>query len=212
MRRRWPLRKTTIGVTSGIGQKKSQQPTSTTTGTVQRNVTVATGTGTGTRPRPQPIAGTPPPDPSEKCADQKMIQQTCTLFGLDLVSKKGWGEGECVSFSFSTSFRVVTRETMKRKVYGILFQERPPPLPPSRSYTVTGNTKLGYPQTRIMKMPFPGKRMAALVKVLSNLEIGAPFLIINIYTDIGIAVFKETELFLIIYMCNIYRFSFSFLN
>lgn len=89
MRRRWPLRKTTIGVTSGIGQKKSQQPTSTTTGTVQRNVTVATGTGTGTRPRPQPIAGTPPPDPSEKCADQKMIQQTCTLFGLDLVSKRG---------------------------------------------------------------------------------------------------------------------------
>lgn len=38
-----------------------------------------------TRPRPQPIAGTPPPDPNEKC-DQKMIQQTCTLFGLDLVS------------------------------------------------------------------------------------------------------------------------------
>lgn len=39
-----------------------------------------------TRPRPQPIAGTPPPDPNEKY-DQKMIQQTCTLFGLDLVSK-----------------------------------------------------------------------------------------------------------------------------
>lgn len=38
-----------------------------------------------TRPRPQPIAGTPPPDPNEKY-DQKMIQQTCTLFGLDLVS------------------------------------------------------------------------------------------------------------------------------
>lgn len=89
MRRRWPLRKTTIGVTSGIGQKKPQQPTSANTGTVQRNVTTATGTGTGTRPRPQPIAGTPPPDPSEKCADQKMIQQTCTLFGLDLVSRAG---------------------------------------------------------------------------------------------------------------------------
>lgn len=36
-----------------------------------------------------------------------------------------------------------------------LFQERPPPVPPSRSYTVTGNSKLGYPQTRIMKMNFP---------------------------------------------------------
>jgi len=30
-------------------------------------------------------------------------------------------------------------------------------VPPSRPYTVTGNTKLGYPQTRIMKMPFPGE-------------------------------------------------------
>lgn len=73
-------------------------------------------TGATARPRPQPIAGTPPPDPNEKC-DQKIIQQTCNLFGLDL--------------------------------------ERPPPVPPSRSYTVAGNTKLGYPQTRMMKMSFP---------------------------------------------------------
>nr|CAI5836757.1 unnamed protein product [Callosobruchus analis] len=70
----------------------------------------------GARPRPQPIAGTPPPDPNEKC-DSKVIQQTCNLFGLDL--------------------------------------ERPPPVPPSRSYTVAGNTKLGYPQTRVMKMTYP---------------------------------------------------------
>ncbi|XP_058819970.1 myosin-I heavy chain isoform X2 [Topomyia yanbarensis] len=76
----------------------------------------ANNTGTATRPRPQPIAGTPPPDPNEKC-DSKIIAQTCTLFGLDL--------------------------------------ERPPPVPPSRSYTVTGNSKLGYPQTRTMKMNFP---------------------------------------------------------
>ncbi|KAK9736482.1 Myosin head (motor domain) [Popillia japonica] len=72
--------------------------------------------GVTTRPRPQPIAGTPPPDPNEKC-DSKIIQQTCNLFGLDL--------------------------------------ERPPPVPPSRSYTVAGNTKLGYPQTRVMKMTYP---------------------------------------------------------
>ncbi|XP_071447803.1 unconventional myosin-XIX [Hetaerina americana] len=96
--------------------------------------------GSLSRPRPQPISGTPPPlDESgaggngagapggngagggalatgvEKC-DHKMIQQTCSLFGLDL--------------------------------------ERPPPVPPSRSYTVAGNTKLGYPQTRVMKMSF----------------------------------------------------------
>uniref|UniRef100_A0A182NAV2 Myosin motor domain-containing protein n=1 Tax=Anopheles dirus TaxID=7168 RepID=A0A182NAV2_9DIPT len=90
-----------------------------TSGARAGNVTHGTGnnnTGTATRPRPQPIAGTPPPDPNEKC-DSKIIAQTCTLFGLDL--------------------------------------ERPPPVPPSRSYTVTGNSKLGYPQTRIMKMNFP---------------------------------------------------------
>ncbi|XP_068140708.1 unconventional myosin-Vb [Drosophila tropicalis] len=75
------------------------------------------GTNLGVaRPRPQPIAGTPPPDPHEKC-DQKIIQQTCSLFGLDL--------------------------------------ERPPPVPQSRAYTISGNSKLGYPQSRIMKMNFP---------------------------------------------------------
>ncbi|XP_053691806.1 myosin-G heavy chain [Sabethes cyaneus] len=86
--------------------------------------TNANNTGTATRPRPQPIAGTPPPDPNEKC-DSKIIAQTCTLFGLDL--------------------------------------ERPPPVPPSRSYTVTGNSKLGYPQTRIMKMNFPEDSAASNV-------------------------------------------------
>ncbi|XP_058984129.1 unconventional myosin-Ia isoform X2 [Musca domestica] len=74
------------------------------------------GGGNVTRPRPQPIAGTPPPDPNEKC-DTKIIQQTCSLFGLDL--------------------------------------ERPPPVPPSRNYTITGNTKLSFPQSRVMKMNFP---------------------------------------------------------
>lgn len=29
-------------------------------------------------------------------------------------------------------------------------QERPPPLPPPRAYTVSGGVKLGYPQTRIV--------------------------------------------------------------
>ncbi|KAI4484047.1 hypothetical protein M0804_007503 [Polistes exclamans] len=136
VRRRWPLRRT-MCVSTVIGQKKLQQATTGNTGTVQRNVTTGTGTGTGTRPRPQPIAGTPPPDPSEKCADQKMIQQTCTLFGLDL--------------------------------------ERPPPLPPSRSYTVAGNTKIGYPQTRIMEMPFPeeGEGEVVLLKGETVLVVGA---------------------------------------
>lgn len=76
------MRRVPLPVASNIGPKQPHQPSN--TGTRPRSVTGATGTGT--RPRPQPITGTPPPDPSEKCADQKMIQQTCTLFGLDLVS------------------------------------------------------------------------------------------------------------------------------
>ena len=35
----------------------------------------------GCRPRPQPIAGTPPPD----TCDHKVVEKTCSLFGLDLV-------------------------------------------------------------------------------------------------------------------------------
>lgn len=46
--------------------------------------TVKSATTAIPRPRPQPIAGTPPPDPNEKC-DSKIILQTCNLFGLDLV-------------------------------------------------------------------------------------------------------------------------------
>ncbi len=40
------------------------------------------------RPRPQPIMGTPPPDlmQTDRC-DFSVIQQTCALFGLDLVRK-----------------------------------------------------------------------------------------------------------------------------
>ncbi|XP_037074350.1 myosin-I heavy chain-like [Pollicipes pollicipes] len=36
-----------------------------------------------TRPRPQPITGTPPPDVPERC-EPLAVQQTCSLFGLDL--------------------------------------------------------------------------------------------------------------------------------
>uniref|UniRef100_A0A1A9WFZ4 Myosin motor domain-containing protein n=1 Tax=Glossina brevipalpis TaxID=37001 RepID=A0A1A9WFZ4_9MUSC len=85
--------------------------------------TKTTNLNTVTRPRPQPIAGTPPPDPNEKC-DAKIIQQTCSLFGLDL--------------------------------------ERPPPVPPSRNYTIVGNTKLNFPQNRIMKMTFPEDTLSNL--------------------------------------------------
>ena len=46
-------------------------------------------------------------------------------------------------------------------------QERPPPVPPSRPYTVTGNRKIAYPQSRVMKNSFPGKRLTIITRVLS---------------------------------------------
>merc|ERR1712008_555824 len=71
--------------------------------------------------RPKPISCTPPPFDasgmhSDKC-DYNTIQQTCSLFGLDL--------------------------------------ERPPPIPPSRPYTVIGGKKITFPQSRVMKIAFP---------------------------------------------------------
>ncbi|XP_044001264.1 unconventional myosin-IXb isoform X2 [Aphidius gifuensis] len=136
-RKKFPIIRSQLPLNSLHGSKQSQQ--SSHNGTNSRSIN--SSSGTGTRPRPQPIAGTPPPEPSEKCAekcaDLKMIQQTCTLFGLDM--------------------------------------ERPPPLPPSRSYTVAGNTKLGYPQTRIMKTPFPeeGEGEVVLLKGETVLVLGA---------------------------------------
>jgi len=93
------------------------------------------------RPRPQPISGTPPPDtsinnnPIDRC-DFKTIQQTCSLFGLDL--------------------------------------ERPPPVPPSRPYTVNGNKKISFPQTRIMSQSFSeeGTTDIALMKGETVIVIG----------------------------------------
>lgn len=55
---------------------------------------------------------------------------------------------------------MVSLKHFQKSDYGLLIliyvlQERPPPVPPSRGYTVTGNSKLCYPQTRLMKMNFP---------------------------------------------------------
>ncbi|RWS15743.1 unconventional myosin-IXb-like protein [Dinothrombium tinctorium] len=115
-RKRWPNLKRNLLLQKQAS--KSNNPFLVTS-SVQKKPTAlsapASALGTINRPRPQPITGTPPP---EMC-DQKLIQQTCTLFGLDL--------------------------------------EHPPPVPPSRSYTVAGNAKLGYPQSRVMKMDFPAE-------------------------------------------------------
>ena len=102
LRKRWPTLRRSLelqqqtSVTTTTGTLVGVTNTSVAVVSVQQARAAAAaataGAGTGaatagassTRPRPQPIAGTPPPDPAEKC-DHKMIQQTCTLFGLDLV-------------------------------------------------------------------------------------------------------------------------------
>lgn len=86
------------------------------------------------RPRPAPIAGTPPPEPGDK-GDPALVKRTCSLFGLDLV-------GEPFRFSLPPVPLPVPDRALARS------QERPPPLPPSRAYTVAGGVKLGYPQQR----------------------------------------------------------------
>ena len=51
----------------------------------------------------------------------------------------------------------------------LLLQETPPPLPKSRPYTVMGNMKMGFPQTRIMKFDYPGK-LAVCFKSLCEMQ------------------------------------------
>ncbi|KAJ7378290.1 Myosin [Desmophyllum pertusum] len=48
-------------------------------------------------------------------------------------------------------------------LYGV-DMETPPPLPKSRPYTVMGNMKMGFPQTRIMKYDFPDDGSEVLLK------------------------------------------------
>ena len=52
-----------------------------------------------------------------------------------------------------------------------LFKERPPPVPPSRPYSVFGNRKVAYPQTRVMRHSFPGKLSKGLLRVSHNLKL-----------------------------------------
>jgi len=49
--------------------------------------------------------------------------------------------------------------------------ERPPPVPPSRSYTVRGNSKISYPQSRFMKKTFPEEIGESLLKKGENVVV-----------------------------------------
>jgi len=79
LRRRWPLIKQSL-IAQNLGIRN----------TVALNTIAANAIN---RPRPQPITGTPPPfgtpqqtqSKSIEMCDQNVIQETCTLFGIDLV-------------------------------------------------------------------------------------------------------------------------------
>lgn len=56
------------------------------------------------------------------------------------------------------SFFVLANNGRKMNIFFISScQETPPPLPKSRPYTVMGNMKMGFPQTRLMKVDYPGE-------------------------------------------------------
>jgi len=95
------------------------------------------------RPRPQPISGTPPPESSGSAAafltgEQSRQEQ----FHL--------GQDRC-------DMKTIQKTC---SLFG-LDPERPPPVPPSRPYTVTGNRKITYPQSRVMKNSFPDEGSGA---------------------------------------------------
>ena len=104
-RRNWSSLKRTLKAQKALnGRLPVRSTNGTFNGEINFSNHLTNGLLNGNRPRPQPISGTPPP---EVC-DARVIEQTCSFFGLDL--------------------------------------KNPPPVPPSRSYTVAGNAKLGYPQ------------------------------------------------------------------
>ncbi|XP_076338486.1 unconventional myosin-Va-like isoform X2 [Tachypleus tridentatus] len=52
--------------------------------------------------------------------------------------------------------------------------EHPPPVPPSRPYTVTGSTRIGYPQSRVIRVNFPdGSGEVQIVKGETVVVLGA---------------------------------------
>ncbi|KAK2557261.1 Unconventional myosin-VIIb [Acropora cervicornis] len=61
------------------------------------------------------------------------------------------------SLSPSDELRVDTKTAEQSCSLFGLDIDTPPPLPKSRPYTVMGNMKMGFPQTRVMKIDYPGQ-------------------------------------------------------
>lgn len=85
--------------------------------------------------RPKPISGTPPP----------AIMET--------------GNGNNTMQTDKCDFRTIQ---MTCSLFG-LDLERPPPVPPSRPYTVIGGKKITFPQSRVMKMSYPDEGTADVI-------------------------------------------------
>jgi len=118
------------------------------------------------RPRPQPISGTPPPESGAFLLSDQQQQGGGRQGG----SNQGRLEAraaasEQVSRLDSETFhdRCDMKTIQKTCSLFGLDPERPPPVPPSRPYTVTGNRKIAYPQSRVMKNSFPDEGSGAEV-------------------------------------------------
>ena len=57
----------------------------------------------------------------------------------------------------SKGFKIATILVFYSIFFYSIQQERPPPIPPSRPYTVIGGKKITFPQSRVMKIAFPGE-------------------------------------------------------
>ncbi|CAB4054769.1 DACHS [Lepeophtheirus salmonis] len=108
----------------------------------------------GGRPRPAPIAGTPPPDMSG--------------FSSALPSAPPGQNTFSRHISDRCDFQTIQQTCA---LFG-LDLERPPPVPPSRSYTIAGTKKVNFPQTRVMKSSFPDDGDILIKKGESVIVIG----------------------------------------
>jgi len=121
------------------------------------------------RPRPkpiEPILGTPPPDALqnisflEKAANHHQRHQNAHQVipnGDQLMLHHG---SEYHSQPLNAPDRCDLKTIQKLCSLFGLDLERPPPVPPSRPYTVTGNRKIAYPQSRVMKNSYTDESSA----------------------------------------------------
>jgi len=108
------------------------------------------------RPRPQPILGTPPPDAIQNMTflekgnhHQRLPTKQVIPNGDQLVlhHSSEHNPPHTLNAPDRCDFKTIQKLC---SLFG-LDLERPPPVPPSRPYTVTGNRKMAYPQSRVMK-------------------------------------------------------------